>query len=66
MTPLQQDERDAMTGDRSALLRVVSGLREYRTLMQRLADARYSDSAVDGVTIQALLSAANHIEGLED
>ena len=36
MTPLQQDERDAMTGDRAATIRVVSALRSYRELVAGL------------------------------
>ena len=36
LTDLQQDERDAMLGNRDALLRVVSGLRKYRALVRKL------------------------------
>lgn len=43
LTPLQQIERDAMCGDRSAVLQVVSGLRGYRALVQKLIDRRYGD-----------------------
>jgi hypothetical protein len=36
LTDLQQDERDAMCGDRAAILRVVGGLRQYRALVEKL------------------------------
>ena len=43
LTPLQQDERDAMCLDRQAILRVVSALRGYRALVQKLIARRYRD-----------------------
>jgi hypothetical protein len=37
LTPLQEDERAALTGDRSAVIRVVSALREYRKLVETMS-----------------------------
>lgn len=39
LTPLQQEERDAMCGDRMSVIRVVSGLRAYREFVRRLLDS---------------------------
>lgn len=36
LTPLQHDELAALTLDRSAVIRVVSALREYRTLVETM------------------------------
>ena len=38
MTPLQNDELAALTGDRSAVIRVVSALREYRQLVKAMCE----------------------------
>lgn len=43
LTPLQQDELDAMTGDRQAVLRVVGGLRRYRALFKQLEARSYNN-----------------------
>jgi hypothetical protein len=51
LTPLQQDELDALCGDRAACLRVVSGLRGYRALVQRLVGARYRDGFVEAYSV---------------
>lgn len=39
LTPLQQQERSAMCGDRQSVLRVVGGLRSYRDFVRRLLDS---------------------------
>lgn len=62
LTQLQADERAAMLGDRAATLRVVSGLRRYRALVERLLGARYGDGAVDGYEAAA---AETEIEAIE-
>ena len=36
LTPLQQDELSALTLDRSAIIEVVSALREYRKLVEMM------------------------------
>ena len=51
LTQLQQAEREAMTGDREAILTVISALRRYRALGKRLLDSRYSDGECDGYSI---------------
>jgi hypothetical protein len=38
MTPLQGDELSALTGDRDAVIRVVSALREYRQLVSTMRE----------------------------
>lgn len=62
-TPLQLDELEALTGDRAAVLSVVSALRRYRELVNRIAKARYADGEVDGATLASLLSEVSEIEG---
>lgn len=62
LTPLQLTEREAMTGDRSAVLRIVSALREYRREVKQLLERRYSDGEVDGATLHGFASAIDDIE----
>lgn len=62
LTPLQDHERSAMTGDRTAVLHVVSALRQYRAAVAALLVARYSDGFVDGVATSALDDTAREIE----
>jgi hypothetical protein len=60
LTPLQQDERDALCGDRGAIMRVVSALRGYRARVLRLWNARYNDGFTElGSTVEDV----NEIEG---
>lgn len=65
LTPLQQDERDAMCGDRAAVLRVVSALRGYREAVRSVLSTRYRDGFIDGVAAAALSSSAEEIEGVD-
>ena len=62
LTPLQQDERDAVLRDREAILRVVSGLRRYRLAVAKLLASRYQGGSVDGVATHELASEVESIE----
>lgn len=62
MTNLQRDERAAMTGDRSAIVRLVSAVREFRTAAAKLTERRYSDGACDGVAVGEFVNAVEEIE----
>lgn len=64
LSPLQQDERAAMTGDRAAVLRVVSALRQYRAAARELLDARYADGECDRVAMSTFASVVEDIEGV--
>jgi len=67
LSELQQLERDALTGDRGAIIRVVSGLREYRAAV---ADAlRLGTGGIDSYCASRLADAVAEIEsvyGAED
>ena len=65
LTPLQGDEKEAMTLDRAAILRVVSGLRGYRAEVKALLAKRYSDGEVDGATLSLFALRVDEIEGTE-
>lgn len=58
-------EARAMTGDRSAVLEVVSDLRKYRSAARKLLDLRYLDGAVDGAAMASFESEVCEIEGDE-
>jgi hypothetical protein len=66
LTPLQQDERDALTGDRRAVLRVVSALRAYREAVKTALDTRWGDDAIDGAHSHSLACAVKEIEGPDE
>lgn len=46
-TNLENFERQAMTGDKDATLKVVSALRKYRELMNRVLDSPHVDPPDD-------------------
>jgi hypothetical protein len=62
LTDLQQDERDAMTGNRMAVIRVVSALRQYRAAVGEMLSKRYADGAVDGATLSAFASSVDEFD----
>jgi hypothetical protein len=62
LTPLQNDEREALCGDRAATIRVVSALRSYREAVAALLAARYR---VDDYTMSVLADAVAVIEAAE-
>lgn len=61
LTPLQQDELSALTLDRSAIIKVVSALREYRKLVEMMR-ARHEMHQVWADADEAV----PRIEGVED
>ncbi len=65
LTPLQQDELHALAGDRTAVIRVVSGLRLYRAAVEKALQA-WADGEVDGYHTDelpdALVAAVEEIE----
>lgn len=62
LTPLEQSELDAMTGDRMSVIRVVSALRLYRKAAIELRALRYQDGALDGAAASAFFAAIEDIE----
>lgn len=60
MTPLQKDERAALTGDRIAMIRVVSALRQYRELVANLVAGRSGDGFTE---LRDTVSIVGEIEG---
>ncbi len=66
LSPLQQDERDALCGCRSATIRVVDALRKYREESNKILAARYSDGAVDGAVMFGFLCTLEDIEGVAE
>jgi len=62
LTPLQETERSALCGDRSAILRLVSAVRKFREESARLVRGRYGDGAVDGVMVLNFMDAIESIE----
>ncbi len=62
LTELQRTERSALTGDRMAVARVVSALREYRAAVQRALDLRWGDGAIDGAISHTLAGTVESIE----
>ena len=59
-------EKQAIVGDREAILTVVSDLRRYRAICERLLGARYSDGTVDGATMSVIASDIGDIGNDED
>lgn len=67
LTPLQEDERKALTGDRGAMLRVVSGLREYRAILAELTAARRDgDHSVESMAMSHAEHCARYTEGIDE
>jgi hypothetical protein len=62
LTKLQRAERDAMCGDRDAVLAVVSGLRQYRAAVETLLAKRYRDGEVDAVAMSFFQNTVEDIE----
>jgi hypothetical protein len=58
----EEVERKAMLLDRSAVLRVVSALRQYRTAATRLLSSRHSDGTADGDSTAVFSAAVKEAE----
>ena len=56
-------EKQALTGDREAILAIVSDLRRYRAVFKKLIDSRYGDGTIDGATVSMIMSDVEDIEG---
>jgi hypothetical protein len=65
LTYLQQQEREAMCGDRAAILVVVSAVRQFRALIHRLGNSRYSDGECDGYSLTTFFDEVAEIENQE-
>lgn len=63
---IQVAERSAMTGDKQAILIVVSALRRYRAEVRKLLGNRYSDGECDSATIHKFEMMIESIEAGED
>lgn len=61
-TDLQRIERAAMTGDRTAVLQVVSALRRYREVVQAVLSTRDPAGVIDGYHAALLDDAVRAIE----
>lgn len=57
-----QLEKDALLGDRAAIIQVVSDLRGYRAASAKLLAARYRDGACDGFSMSQFNDAVQEIE----
>ena len=63
VTPLQQSERDALTGSGSlAIIRVISALRSYRAAVATLSSKNYVDGECDAVALSIFFSTIDDIE----
>ena len=62
LTPLELLERKAMTGNRQALLLVVSALRQYRAACKAALDARRPDGSLDSARVSSFAYAVEEIE----
>ena len=62
-TPLQDLERRALTGNRSAVVQVISALRRYRAAVKELIENQYKDGERDLFNINAF---AITLEGIEN
>jgi hypothetical protein len=62
MSPLQEEERRAMTGDGSSVLRIVGALRRYRQAVENLLEATYSDGECDAVALAKFKETIEDIE----
>ena len=65
LSELQKIERQAMTGDRAAVIAVVSALRRYREASRKLLGARYRDGECDAVSLSTFESGIGEIEEME-
>jgi hypothetical protein len=61
-TPLQDLERRALTGNREAVIYVISALRRYRNAAKKLVDQQNRD----GFSTQALSAFEEDIENIEN
>ena len=63
----QLNERAAMIGDRAAILRVISALRQYRAASQTLLDATLGHASYppEFVSAQPLVSFRHAVNGIE-
>lgn len=60
---LLEIEKQAMIGDRTAALVVVSLCRQYRQLIRQALDSRYADGTIDGYSATRL---ADEVASLEE
>ena len=61
-TPLQDLERRALTGNRSAVMQVISALRKYRAATIALIDRGFYDGKCDDSAVDAFVDAIAAIE----
>ena len=66
MTALQQVERAAMTGDRTAILTLVSAVRQWRAATQQLLEGHYLDGEHRDLRVGAFVDTVQRIESLEE
>jgi len=57
-----ETEQAAMTGDRQAILVVVSSLRKYRAATKKLLESRYQDGECDAVALHVFNLEAGEAE----
>jgi len=62
LTPLQEDERAALCGDRVATLRVVTAVRRLRASAANLLARRYRDGECDAVALHQFASEVESVE----
>lgn len=65
LTPLQAIEREALTGNRFAIVELSSAIREYRSACEQLLSKVYHDGYADSVAISELREAIQRIEQRE-
>jgi len=61
-TPLQDLERRALTGNRFAVVQVISALRRYRAAAEALMEKLRQDGECDVVTMNAFADTVEEIE----
>jgi len=61
-----ETEKEAMVGDRQAVLQVVSALRTYREAVRKLLGARYADGECDSYSLHELSMVVQELEEEEE
>lgn len=61
-TPLQDLERRALTGNRFAVVQIISALRRYRALSTNLLQSRFADGSCVSADVTAFEDAIEEIE----
>lgn len=64
-TPLQDIERRALTGNRAAVIQVISALRRYREVSRGVIDRWFNDGETDAAIMDAFSDAVEEIENTE-